>query len=261
MLTRAVRETWQGIVGRSPRALVVPGATTLTTALVYWSFTTGDGFRDHIKGVVYVVAANVAVFVMFLIARVFVTPFRMAAELKAIVGERTLVAIYDERDPTCRDDWKPQSDDDDPFVGSTFRVGIVNLTGSRIEGVRATCGPTNPALTPSLQGRAFFTHPREDDEFAIPVSVGPTKPSLYLNVAYGEVIASTDREGRRTGEVWPRYTIGPARRGAKYVAYGKKVDHVPRFEMTVRVEGPTQTLEIPCVLLLDGRTIRFEIRS
>jgi hypothetical protein len=117
-------------------------------------------------------------------------------------------------------------------------------------------------MQPSFHGTLFFTYPNEEVEFSIPASVGVDKPAVYLNGVFAEVIDSTRTLTKgEPGDVWTRYTIGPGKRGETYLAYGKHVDHVPRFAFSVLLECPNQTVEIPCVVWFEGRSCRFALAA
>jgi hypothetical protein len=198
---------------------------------------------------------------LFLI-RLVLAPFIAYRQDVPLTPVETITPFYRESDPTCREYWtNPRGDD--PMTSTWFRLGIVNL-GPRIDHVRAYCGTTSPTLQPSLYGTPFYTYPDEIDDFSIPASVGPDRPSLYLNISYAELV-----DGRRSfvngvpmPDVWTRYHIGPARRDKGYIAYGKLVDQEAQFAFSVLLEIPHRTIEIPCVLWLeDAALCRFALAA
>jgi hypothetical protein len=179
--------------------------------------------------------------------------YRKAIESEASTEQVVIEPWYSEADPICAQ--RCAEPGHNHGVDSVrFRVGLINLGKTRIDNVRATCGTTSPLTT--IVNTSFFTFPDQKETFSIPLSVGPAKPSTFLNVAFAEVIDSTETfiDGR-PGDIWTRYTIGF--QDNSQGTDGSVIDREPRFWLVLRLECPTRTIEIPCVIWREDRSCRF----
>jgi hypothetical protein len=168
-----------------------------------------------------------------------------AGRLRASLEAKTvrIVGWFEAGYSLCRDHWI-NPDKDDPVERTRFRIGLVNKSGLRLEGVKVTVGRNSSKS--SLFGTTLCSYPEEEREFAL-AARNDGEPSIFVNVVVANVIRFQVSSGdERTDEFWTRYEVGPH---GKYG--GVTVDREPMLEFTLSIESAVGTTDVPCVLWLD----------
>jgi hypothetical protein len=154
---------------------------------------------------------------------------------------------YREDHSLCRSTRRrPENDRSQLLESSTFRIGLVNRSDSRIDGVRVTVGDNSSGVL--IFGRELASFPEGETSFSI-AGRRDGEPSVFVTVVLAELIERDNDRG-----ILSRYTVGPWERSGRD---GVIVDDEPKLELTLRVECPTETVDLPCVIWQQDGLIHF----
>lgn len=257
VVRRAWRESWETVVGFTKTSATIALLLSAVVLLLSGQIQGEAGVWEGLRATASVIGANIMVLLSVFLARAFTLPSTIVHELGGLRKAR-IRGWYSESDPVCCQIRKidPRTHGNLKHQ-TTFRVGLVNLT-DRIENVRVSCGPTDPPS--GVAGTTFVTYPNEDETFALPRSAGPNKPAVYITIAVCEVISyNVDNHEGRSQRLWTRYNVAPWMH-PNGVLQGVHFEETPQLRLIVRVECPTDTIEIACRISLadDGCLFALE---